>query len=254
MRTLRTDTLPDLSGSHGGPAFFSTWRVGSPERQRRVAEAVAEAWEKREWPHPGLLSYAVFANTDGDHLMHQSLWRDQRAHQEFVRLASNGRDERNAEVDRAAPGIERIGLARTRHYRGGTFRDGVFTPRTGPQPTPDSGIAVLVKIVFEGPDEERQRAWTDALIQALATEPEPMTGARSADFHLGLDGATVFNYSVWDSEQAHRDRLAAHGEGIGSPTPAWERTRDFPGHLVESDRLTRNRLAVRLVPEEPDGR
>ncbi|MEU0233104.1 MULTISPECIES: antibiotic biosynthesis monooxygenase [unclassified Streptomyces] len=100
---------PDLHRPGIGAVLVSTWRVGTPERQRAAVEAVRRAWEGRDWPDPGLLSYTVYAGTDGDTLLHYSQWTGEEVYEEFVRTH---RDGRNAEIDAAVPGIERVVLHR----------------------------------------------------------------------------------------------------------------------------------------------
>ncbi|GAA2407538.1 antibiotic biosynthesis monooxygenase [Streptomyces glaucosporus] len=214
---------PDPTRPDSGAALFSTWDVGTPERQRAAVEAIAATWEKRPWPTPELLSYSVYAGTDGRTLLHYSQWTSQEAYDAFVR---DHRQERNDEIDAAVPGIERVELLRTRLYRS-------FPPEPeGERPEP--GCVVIVDVTFEGPDEERQRAWVDAVGEAIATDAGLPSGGISGHFHLGLDGTRVVNYAEWESEQAHIDALKAPGEGIGTTTPQWQRVQNFPG-MVRSD-------------------
>lgn len=50
--TRRTDAHPELDRPDVLAPFFSfsTWRVGSPARQRLSADAIARTWERRPWP------------------------------------------------------------------------------------------------------------------------------------------------------------------------------------------------------------
>ncbi|MEE1941656.1 antibiotic biosynthesis monooxygenase [Streptomyces sp. TRM 70361] len=234
MPETRPLTHPDPARPGVGAPFFSFWDVGTPERQRAAVAAIEAVWTGRPWPLPGLLSYSVYAGTDGRTLLHYSQWADERAYEDFVR---DQRAHRNDEVDRAVPGIERLDLVRTRYYRGfGLPGDG-----NGSGERPEPGCVVIVDVTFDGPDEARQRAWVDAVGEALDTDPAPPAGGISGHFHLSTDGTRVVNYAEWVSEQAHLDALAAAGEGVGSPTPQWHRVRNFPG-LVRSD-VRRYRLA-----------
>jgi hypothetical protein len=54
--------------------MVSTWRVGTPERQRSAVDAIARTWQSRPWPDVGLLSYSVLTGEDGDTLLHYSQW------------------------------------------------------------------------------------------------------------------------------------------------------------------------------------
>ncbi|GHJ38385.1 antibiotic biosynthesis monooxygenase [Streptomyces sp. TS71-3] len=242
--TLRTDTFPDPARPDVGLALFSTWHVGTPERQEATVAAIAGAWQSRPWPHAGLLSYTVYAGTDGATLLHHSQWRDEESHAAFVAGTRNGRDQRNADIDRAVPGIERQGLARTRRYRGGGISGGDGGGRL-------PGVVVIVDVRFDGPDPERQRAWVDAVFDALASAPVP-PGGISGHFHLATDGTRVVNYAEWESEQAHIDALAAPGDGIGPATPEWRRVQNFPG--VTGSTVRRYRLAASFAPDDAEGR
>ncbi|MHC0432680.1 antibiotic biosynthesis monooxygenase [Streptomyces sp. O3] len=213
---VRIDTLPRITRPGVGAVLVSTWRVGAPERQRAAVEAIRATWERRPWPTADLVGYSVLTGTDGDTLLHYSQWRDVQAFDAFVR---EHRDERNAEIDAAVPGIERVALDKYELYRSTTPHDEPRTP----------GAIVIVDVEFEGPDARRQQDWVDAVFDALDSDEKPHPGGVSGHFHTSLDGARVLNYAEWESEQAHIEALAAPGDGIGSPTPQWHRVRNFPG-------------------------
>ncbi|MCF1598286.1 antibiotic biosynthesis monooxygenase [Streptomyces muensis] len=231
--TRRTDAHPDLTRPEVGAPFFSTWRVGTPSRQKRTVEAIARTWEGRPWPAGDLLGYHVYTGHDGSTLLHHSQWRGERAYESFVRTH---RQERVDEIDTAVPGIERLGLGRYRRYRS-VRREG--DPRV-------PGCVVIVDVEFEGPDPERQRAWVDAVLEALDAEPNPHPGGISAHFHLSTDGTRVLNYAEWESAQAHADALAAPGDGVGSATELWHRVQNWPG--LKGSTVSRYDHALGLVP------
>ncbi|MEV8228113.1 antibiotic biosynthesis monooxygenase [Streptomyces sp. NPDC079167] len=216
MPSVQFNSRPDLTRPGVGVVKVSTWDVGGPERQRRTVEAVREAWGSRAWPHPGLLSYTVHTGEDGRTLLHYSQWSAEEAYQDFVR---SGRDARNAEIDAAVPGIERLGLHSFELYRSGRLEGGTREP----------GCVVIVDIELDGPDPDRQREWVDAVFEALASGPAPAPGRISAHFHVGTDGTRVLNYAEWESAQAHVDALTASGDGVGSTTPQWHRVQNHPG-------------------------
>ncbi|MEV7079009.1 antibiotic biosynthesis monooxygenase [Streptomyces sp. NPDC093516] len=228
----RTSRHPDLTDPRIGAPFFSTWRVGTPERQRQAVEAIARAWERRPWPTGDLLGYHVYAGHDGDALLHYSQWRSEQAYEAFVKTH---RQERVDEIDTAVPGIERVWLGRYRHYRSARREDAAVP-----------GCVVIVDVRFDGPDAERQRAWVDAVFEALQSDPEQHPGGISAHFHLGTDGTRVLNYAEWESAQAHIDALAAPGDGVGSATEQWKRVQNWPG-LREST-VRRYDHVLGLVP------
>ncbi|CAM5561760.1 Antibiotic biosynthesis monooxygenase OS=Streptomyces alboniger OX=132473 GN=CP975_08070 PE=4 SV=1 [Streptomyces alboniger] len=183
----------------------------------------------------------MYAGSDGSTVLHFSQWRDEKAYEEFFTAAGNGRDARNADIDAAVPGIERLGLHRTRLYR--SHPGGRGNDRREP------GAIVLVQVDFDAPDPGRARAWVDGVLDALDGDPAGRPGLLSAHFHVSTDGTRVINYAEWESERAHADALAAAGEGIGSPTPEWRRVREFPG-VVRDDRVDRYRFAYGFLPSE----
>ncbi|MFG3551117.1 antibiotic biosynthesis monooxygenase [Streptomyces sp. NPDC047725] len=232
--TRRTDAHPDLVRPDVQAPFFSTWRVGTPERQRQTVEAVARAWERRPWPSADLLGYHVYTGHDGSTLLHHSQWTSEQAYEAF---AKTRRQEWVDEIDTAVPGIERLGLGRYRRYRSAARESG-----TAPVP----GCVVVVDVEFEGFGPDRRRAWVDAVLDALAGEPEPAPGGISAHFHLSTDGTRVLNYAEWESARAHVDALAAPGDGVGSATDRWKRVRNWPG--LKTSTVARYDHALGLVP------
>ena len=168
MRTRTNATLPDHADAGDGLVFLSTWSTGTPERQRAAADAIAEAWESRPWPHEGLLSYTVYAGADGSTLAHRSQWRSEAAYEDFF---AHGRDERNAEIDAAVPGIDRLGLNKTR-VRGGVARAA----------GDDRAVGAIVITEGEG---------------SGVREGDP--GLISVYFHVTTDGLRVIRYEEWAS-------------------------------------------------------
>ncbi|MFE4373829.1 antibiotic biosynthesis monooxygenase [Streptomyces sp. NPDC056835] len=230
--SVHLGTVPEITRPGVGLVLVSTWRVGTPERQRATVDAITRAWRSREWPDAGPLSYSVYTGNDGDTLRHYSQWRDQAAYDAFARTF---RDERNAEIDAAVPGIERVGLRPYELYRSGSLAEGE---------TRVPGCVVLVEVEFEGPDAERQKGWIDAVFEALGTDPDTPSGGISAHFHRGTDGTRVLNYAEWESEQAHIDALNAPGNGVGSATEQWKRVRSYPG--LKDSTVTRYTPAISL--------
>ncbi|MER6696046.1 antibiotic biosynthesis monooxygenase [Streptomyces fimicarius] len=208
---------PDPARTDARIAKVSTWNVGTPQRQREAVDAIRKTWESRAWPHPGLLSYSVHAGEDGATLLHYSRWTGEQAFQDFVREV---RDGRNAEIDAAVPGIERLALHTYELYRSGLRAEG---------DTRETGCVVIVDVEFDGPDPDRQRAWVDAVFEAIGEEAELPAGGIAAHFHTSTDGTRVLNYAEWESAGHHIAALAAPGEGVGSPSPLWERVQKYPG-------------------------
>lgn len=104
-----------------------------------------------------------------------------------------------------------------------------YQPAT-PVPGPRPGCVVFVTIDFDDPDRDRQRRWIDAVVAALAAEPQPAPGLFAAHFHASTDGTQVLNYAEWTSAQAHRDALEGGPGGLGrAERPEWRRVHEFPG-------------------------
>ncbi|MFH8618251.1 antibiotic biosynthesis monooxygenase [Streptomyces sp. NPDC017979] len=243
----QVDARPDIARGGVGLVKVSTWDVGTPERQRAAIEAIGAAWRKRSWPDLGLLSYTVHVGNDGRTLLHYSQWTDEDAYQQF--FSAGFRDERNAEIDAAVPGIQRLGLHSYELYRGG---------RGNPDDLRIPGCVVIVEVEFDGPDRDRQRDWVDGVFDALASDPG-LTAAEGPDgddrpgaagisgwFHLGADGTRVLNYAEWTDAASHVAALAAPGDGIGSATEAWERVHSYPG--VRESRVNRYTPGLSLHP------
>ncbi len=228
---VRPVTRPDFARTGVGAVKASTWRVGTPERQRAAVDAVNAAWQSRDWPAAALLSYTVLAGTDGDTLFHYSQWADEAAYEEFFRTA---RDDRNAEVDAAVPGIVRVGLDGYRPYRSVGAADA--TP----------GCVVVVEARFDPGAADAARGFVDLVLEAQATDPAPAAGLLSGNFHLSADGTRMLNYAEWEGERDHVAALAAPGPGVGSDTAQWRRVLDFPA--LASNGFRRYVPALTLVP------
>ncbi|MFH9016187.1 antibiotic biosynthesis monooxygenase [Streptomyces sp. NPDC017943] len=206
---MRTEKHPDLTDPRVGAPFFSTWRVGTPERQRLTVEAVRRTWERRPWPANGLLGYHVYAGHDGTTLMHYSQWSGEQDYEAFLKTH---RQERVDEIDTVVPGIERVELRRYRRRRSRERAAGdVRVP----------GLIVTVRIDFE--EAGRREEWVDLVLKALEDDAEGHAGLVSAHFHLSTDGGHVLNYAEWESAAAYDRALAAPS------TDAWERVRTFDG-------------------------
>ncbi|MFE0735807.1 antibiotic biosynthesis monooxygenase [Streptomyces sp. NPDC058855] len=225
---------PALTRPGTGRVLVSTWRVGTPERQRAAVEAIRTAWESRPWPDPRLLSYSVHTGTDGDTLLHHSQWTDEQAYHDFVRTH---RDGRNAEIDAAVPGIERVVL----HRYAPPYRSVPLDPASaGAVP----GVLVAVEAEFADADAARQRAWVDAVCAALADDAgkRPAHGGIGAHFHLSADGTRVLNLAEWVSGRAYEDWRS----GGGPLGEAWTAVHRHPG--LTGSRVRRYAPALSLSP------
>ncbi|MCL7423936.1 antibiotic biosynthesis monooxygenase [Streptomyces sp. YS415] len=225
--TRRTDAHPDPTRPGIGAPFFSTWRVGTPERQAQTVEAVARTWETRAWGSDRLLGYHLYAGHDGTTLLHYSQWRDEQGYEAFFKTL---RQERNDEIDTAVPGIERVRLDRYRLHRS-------HARAVGDTRVP--GLIVTVRVDFEPDAADKRADWVDLVLSALAG-PDADRGLISAHFHLSTDGTHVLNYAEWESDEAYDAALAGPG------SPQWERVRTHPG--LRGTTGSRYRHALGLVP------
>ncbi|CCK30965.1 hypothetical protein BN159_6586 [Streptomyces davaonensis JCM 4913] len=225
--TRRTHAHPDLTRPENGAPFFSTWRVGTPERQAAAVEAIARTWERRPWGSADVLTYHVYAGHDGTTLMHYSQWRSEQGYEAYFKTL---RQERNDEIDTAVPGIERVRLDRYRLYRSRARAAG---------DTRVPGLIVTVRIDFEADAAERRKEWVDTVLASLGG-PVGDPGLISAHFHLSTDGGHVLNYAEWESDSAYDAVIDA------PETPEWERVRTYPG--VKGFTGSRYRHSLGLVP------
>ncbi|CAM5483143.1 antibiotic biosynthesis monooxygenase [Streptomyces narbonensis] len=213
------DARPEIHRPGVEAVLVSTWSVGTPERQRAAVEAVRKAWESREWPDPRLLGYTVYCGTDGDTLLQYAQWATHEAYDDFVHTR---RDDRDAEIDAAVPGIERV----EPHRYAPPYRTAVLNEESaGAVP----GLVAAVEVEFDGPDAGRQRAWVDSVFTALAQDEgsQRIPGAIGAQFHLSADGTRALDLAEWESEQAHTAWLMSLATSpVGE---AWAAVANHPG-------------------------
>lgn len=175
--TRRTDAHPRLDRPDVLAPFFSTWRVGTPERQRQTVDAVARTWGGRSWPAEDLRGYHVYTGHDGSTLLHHSQWASEQAYEAFRRTQ---RQERVDEIDTAVPGIERLGLGRYRRYRSATREDGAAAAVPG--------CVVIVDVEFEDPTPSgsapgstpSSRPWRASRTRTPGASPPTSTSAPTA--------------------------------------------------------------------------
>ncbi|BBC37464.1 hypothetical protein SGFS_087580 [Streptomyces graminofaciens] len=228
--TRRTDIHPDLTRAEVRAPSFSTWRVGTPERQRAAVEAIAGVWQRRDWPAAGGLGYYVYTGHDGTTLLHHAQWAGEQDYAAFVKTR---RQERVDEIDIAVPGIERVALDHYTRYRS-------RERAAGDERVP--GLIVTVRVDFEGGAADRRREWVDLVMDAGTEDVESDRGLISAHFHLGKDGTHVLNYAEWESPESYDVAIADQ-----TPTPAWERVKAFPG--LKAFTGSRYDYALGLVPD-----
>jgi len=229
-------TQPDLTRPDAGIVAVSEFHVGGADRQQALFEASGAAWDGLPWPET-LLSIAWLASLDGQEALAYVQWRDE---SEFEAYGRTHRPILAARLTAALPALTPKPPVFYRRYRSGTRPD-----------APEPGCIVIVSVEFDGPDEARQRAWVDAVFDALASEADPPAGGIGAHFHLSVDGTRVLNYAEWIDEASHRAALERSGIGAIGSGPKWRAVQSFPG--LKASRVTRYRLDRRLVPASATG-
>lgn len=207
-----TDELPDPARTDADVVLAGESTAGAG-RPAAAADAVIAAWRRVPWPD-GLLSYALYVDTDGDRLLHYAQWT-------------------------SADGIGRMprfdlpaDLTEYRLYRGGRSAEGTVP-----------GAIVAVRVDTD--DGVLARTWVDAVFEALEQDGDLPAGGLGAFFHVSADGRRVLNYAEWVSPEAHQAALAATGRGI-SQGPLWDKVQTMPG--VRPQSVTRYRLHKTLTP------
>jgi heme-degrading monooxygenase HmoA len=212
---MDSELLPDLVRDDTVSATVTRWRVGDGRRQRLAADALAEVWHRSGWPDPRLLSYSLFGSVHGTHVLHYRQWsvRDTAPAGERLR-------QRWRELDRAVPGITRLGGPSYLPYRGSTSRG------DGQKP----GCYVAVRAHFRRPDA---RAWIDAVFRAAAERERPVPGILGTHSYLSSDGQDALSLVEWVDEQAHQEHAGQPG------APLSEATRLANGlHRISVERFT----------------
>lgn len=194
--------LPEITRADAAAALVTSHYVGTPERQRALAEATVAEWRGSP-PPAGFLSLTCFLSGDGETVLAYAQWTSVETHRRFAATAPTP-----AGIDLRKP-------VRYRLYR--SAADG------GDQPP---GCVITATFDVDGP--ERQRYITDALLDAAA-RIGPLPGALSSHFHHSLDGSRVLNYAEWSDLDAH-DAAADNADldelyRISSETPGVRPTR-----------------------------
>jgi len=230
VKDCGSDQLPRIDHPEVGLVVVNQVTTGTPERQRTLADMTLSNWGRVPWPED-LLSLSSFLSIDGNAVLNYAQWTSAGALPEFLRTYGPTLAEGIAE---AVPGLERTGPIPYRLYRSRVR-----------EKAPPPGCIVVVSVVFDGPDERRQREWVDAVFDAMAAETDPPPGGISGHFHLSTDGTRVLNYAEWTSEEAHHQAIERSGQGTVGSGPLWARVKSFPG--VISGGFNRYQLFRRLV-------
>ncbi|MGI5151548.1 hypothetical protein ACQEVC_35185 [Plantactinospora sp. CA-294935] len=170
-----------------------------PERQRALAEAIVAHWQAIQWPSR-LISLNCFVSTDGESVLTYAQWSSDEA------LSASLRDE--GSVSRpptpgwGIPGVQSPEPQRYRLYR--VVRGGAIT---GPAPV----ARCFPAAIFKMENHEAARGWVDGLLaseEATEGEERDYPGAIAANFHISVDGTSVFLLSEWASEEEAVSHIA----------------------------------------------
>jgi hypothetical protein len=232
VTAVTVHTGPDITRPDAGIVAVVGFQVGGAAQQQALFEASRAAWASLPWPAT-LLSITWLASLDGQSALAYAQWRDDSA---FDAYGRTHRPILAAHLQAAVPDLATTPPVFYRRYRSATRPD-----------APVPGCIVAVSVEFDGPDEARQRAWVDAVFDALASDPEPPAGGLGGHFHLSTDGTRVLNYAEWIDEAAHRAAVERSGIGAVGSGAKWRAVQTFPG--LKGSRVTRYRLDRRLVPQ-----
>ncbi|MGW1792793.1 hypothetical protein ACWCO0_36480 [Streptomyces tubercidicus] len=204
--------LPVIHRDDSGVAVLNRWVTATPDRQRAVADASLAAWAKAPWPQ-GLRAVSCFISTNGDTVFTYEQWSGERELRTFETAAASapGREGINREIAAVDDKAEQSDPFVCRLHRS-SITDAERTP----------GCVVITTFGFE--EADTARAWSDAICDAEAAQPQPTPGGISRHFLLSPDGTQVLNYSEWLDEESHRKFLENPAQ-----TPEWQRVEEFTG-------------------------
>ncbi|MET9833355.1 hypothetical protein ABZ078_29545 [Streptomyces sp. NPDC006385] len=183
----RTEIPPEVTRADACTVVITVRHAGDAALQQVLAEAAANGREQGPWPG-GLLSWSLFASTDGQALMAYEQWADDAS-----------LDAALASPAPYVPGI--VGTEPSAPVRYRLHRSHVSVAGHA-----EAGCVVTPVFDVDGP--ERQRHFIDEVFTMTKDVP-PMPGSIAAHFHTSADGTRVFNYAEWTGEQAHIDAVTA---------------------------------------------
>ncbi|RKN41667.1 antibiotic biosynthesis monooxygenase [Streptomyces hoynatensis] len=197
-----------------GTTLISEWIVGTPERQRRAAEALLGEWRElsRRLRPVAFRRLSCFASVDGRVLLCHARWTSDEAHREWMRTH---RPAMVGRIDEAIEGIERPGVVRYRLHGSVRFEAGSGASGAGdarvPAPAGSGGAAgpgglaesgssgeVVTLVHRQTESAEEARAWAEAAADALRAAPP--AGLAAAHLLVGKDGRHALVYATGAGE------------------------------------------------------
>lgn len=183
----RIESPPDITRADADIAVITIRHTGGAARQKEIAEAAGSSRGHEAWPG-GLLSWSLFASTDGQALMAYEQWGGEQALDRALAMPTP--------YVPGIPGTEPSPPVRYRLYRSHVIDAG------------QGAVGCIVTPVFDTDGPERQRHFVNDVF-TITKDVTPMPGSIAAHFHTSTDGTRVFNYAEWSDEQAHIDALTA---------------------------------------------
>jgi hypothetical protein len=224
-------TPPDVARPDAGIVAVTEFALTGAAQQRLLLETSRRAWETLPWPET-MLGISWLTALDGTGALAYVQWTDDSG---FAAYAQTHRPVLAAHFREALPDVAPSAPTFYRRYRSAR------TPSA-----PDPQCIVIVQVEFDRADEARQKAWVDAVFEALESDAAPPSGGLGAHFHVSADGTRVLNYAEWIDEASHRAALARGGGRSIGAGPKWQAVHAFPG--VVGSRVTRYRFDRRLAP------
>lgn len=179
----RSEIPPEITRADARTVVITVRHVRDAAHQQALAESATAERGQEPWPQ-GLLSWSLFACTDGQALMAYEQWADD--------------EVLDAALASYVPGITGTAPSTPVRYRVHRSHES------------EAGAAVgcVVTPVFDVDGPERQRHFIDEVF-AMTKDVPPMPGSIAAHFHASTDGTRVLNYAEWTDEQAHLDMVTA---------------------------------------------
>ncbi|WP_067827921.1 hypothetical protein [Actinomadura kijaniata] len=187
-----SERYPDITRDDAGVVLVNEWNVGTRDRQRAGADAVARLWRAGPLPEHAL-SLNLYVSDDGTSVLAYKQWTDLDAYREFARTA------RSAQAGEVAPGITRHEPTAYRLYRHGLGEKGAAP-----------GSIVIVQ--FETRDGTAARTLVDTLFDVYGDE-EPGKGAIGSHFHIAVDGSRMLNYAEFVDAASHEALITTETSG-----------------------------------------
>ena len=195
--SVGTDVRPSIERADVSSVVVE--EVCTPDRRRQhdALDALLAHWDRVAW-QPGLCSLACFASTMNGSLLTYTQWHTDQALDDYRRRGDDVLRPRWATL--GVPGEPRA----YRLYR---------VARPVERQVPEPAVGCFPVATFPMADEATARGWVDALLDSEEQNEgtqRAYPGAIAANFHVAVDGRSVFLMSEWHTEAeavAHIDAV-----------------------------------------------